>query len=226
MPAISFGIVLALLAIPAVVYVTSYAGWFVHFGFHFGDWLRLQGDMASYHFHLQTIDPQTHKPIHPYLSQAWKWILMWRPVAYYYTSGQGDAFRREILGMGNPAIFWGSLLAVPYIAFAWLRARDWRAGFLLIAILAQYLPWLLVSRPQFFFYITPITPFMVLAVVYGLRDLSDARIAGSRSHPFQPVAVGFVLVSLALFVFFWPVLTAAPLTPSAWHLRIWFPSWV
>jgi dolichyl-phosphate-mannose-protein mannosyltransferase len=219
----SFPIVLFFLAVPAAVYVASYLGWFLHFGFHLGDWLRLQGAMASYHEHLQAIDPETHKPIHPYLAQAWKWILLWRPVLYY--ARYGDDVRRVIYANGNPAIFWGSLVAIPYVAYKWWLNRDWVAGFVVITIAALYLPWFLVTRPQFFFYATPIVPFFVLACIYALRHLSEAHIAGSRSRPWLPLAVGFVVVSVGLFLWFWPVLTGSPLSGYAFSLRAWFPSW-
>ena len=52
--------------------------------------------------------------------------------------------------------------------------RDWRAGFVLVTTLSLYLPWFFVSRPQFFFYVLPVTPFLVLAAVYTVRWLSDA----------------------------------------------------
>jgi dolichyl-phosphate-mannose-protein mannosyltransferase len=212
------------LVLPAAVYLVSYVGWFQHFGFDIGSWFQLQADMARYHEHLRWYDPTTHKPIHPYLSHAWQWILLWRPVLYFarYT---GDV-RRVIYANGNPAIFWGSLIAVPYAAFAWRRKRDWRAGFIVLAVAFLYLPWFLVPRPQFLFYATPITPFFVLACVYGLRDLSEAHLAGSRSRPYLPVAVGFVVLSVALFFWFWPALTGGPLSGSAWRLRAWFPGWV
>jgi len=219
----SFPIALFFLAVPAVIYVASYLGWFLHFGIHVGDWLRLQGAMASYHEHLHTIDPETRKPIHPYLAQAWKWILLWRPVLYY--ARYGDDVRRVIYANGNPAIFWGSLVAIPYVAYAWWRKRDWVAGFVVVTIAALYLPWFLVSRPQFFFYATPVVPFFVLACVYALRDLSEAHIAGSRSRPWLPLAVGFVVACVGLFLWFWPALTGSPLSGYAFSLRAWFPSW-
>ncbi len=219
-----FPLVLWFLALPAAVYVASYLGWFVHFGFHLKPWLDLQGAMASYHEHLQWNDPTTHKPIHPYLSHAWQWILLWRPVLYF-ARYSGDV-RRVIYANGNPAIFWGSLLALPYATYAWWRRRDWRAGFVVMVVAFLYLPWFLVSRPQFLFYATPITPFFVLACVYALRHLSEAHLAGSRSRPWLPVAVGFVVLSVGLFAWFWPALTGGPLSGSAWQLRAWFPSWI
>jgi dolichyl-phosphate-mannose--protein O-mannosyl transferase len=220
----SFPIVVWLLLVPVVVYLVSYVGWFEHFGWSLGGWAHLQGSMADYHEHLRWTDERTGKPIHPYLSHAWQWILLVRPVLYF--AKYGDDVRRVIYANGNPAIFWGALVAIPWIAFDWYRRRDWRAAFILIAIVSLYLPWFLVSRPQFFFYATPISPFFVLADVYFIRELSQMHVAGSRSRPYLPVAVGFVVVSVALFVWFWPTLTGAPLSGSAFQLRSWFPSWI
>jgi dolichyl-phosphate-mannose-protein mannosyltransferase len=220
----AFPIVVWLLIVPFAVYVASYVGWFVQFHWDLGRWARLQADMASYSEHLQWFDPKTHKPIHPYLSHAWSWILLWRPVLYF--ANYGDDARRVIYANGNPAIFWGSVLAIPWTAYAWWRRRDWQAGYIVLAIAALYLPWFLVTRPQFLFYATPISPFFVLADVYLIRDLSQMHVAGSRSRPYLPVAVGFVVVSVALFVWFWPVLTGGLVNGTGWQLRAWFPSWV
>jgi dolichyl-phosphate-mannose-protein mannosyltransferase len=220
----AFPIVVWLLVLPVVVYVASYLGWFVHFHWDVGRWITLQGRMASYHEHLQWTDPKTGKPVHPYLSHAWQWILLWRPVLYF--AKYGEDVRRVIYANGNPAIFWGSLLAIPWIASAWARRRDWRAGYALLAVVSLYLPWFFVSRPQFLFYAAPISPFLVLADVFMVRDLAGMRVAGSRSRPYLPVAVAFVVVSVGLLVWFWPTLTGGPLSDAAWRLRAWFPSWV
>ena len=221
----TFGLVLAFLAVPALVYVVSYTGWFFHFGFHLGEWAKMQGAMADFQKHLTSIDPVTHQPIHPYLAQAWKWILLWRPVVYY-TAAPSSGVRQVIYANGNPAIFWGAIAAIPYAAFAWRRVRDWRAGFIVVAVLFLYVPWFFVSRPEFFFYATPITPFFVLACVYAVRDLSELRVAGAKARPYLPVAVAFVIVSVGLFIFFWPVMTGAPITDAAFKLRTWFPAWI
>jgi dolichyl-phosphate-mannose-protein mannosyltransferase len=220
----AFPVLVWLVVLPGVVYVVSYAGWFVQYGLEPGKWWELQTAMASYHEHLQWMDPHDHKPIHPYLSHAWQWILLVRPVLYF--ARYAEDVRRVIYANGNPAIFWGSLLAIPWVAFSWLRRRDWRAAYILVSIAALYLPWFLVSRPQFFFYATPIVPFLVLADVYLIRDLSEVHVAGSRSRPYLPVSIGFVVAAVALFVWFWPTLTGAPLSDSGWTLRAWFPSWV
>ena len=106
------------------------------------------------------------------------------------------------------------------------RKRDWNGGLITVAILGQYVPWFIASRPLFFFYMAPITPFLVLADVYWLRALARFRFEGASSRAFLPVAVGFVALCVAAFAFFWPVLTAYPLSRAAWQLRMWFPSWI
>jgi len=122
-----FGLVLAFLVVPALVYAASYAGWFIHYGVDFWAWVDLQDAMYGYHRDLRTIDQATGEPVHAYLSQAWKWILLWRPVLYY--ARYADDVRRVIYANGTPAIFWGSLVAIPYVAYAWWLRRDRVAGF-------------------------------------------------------------------------------------------------
>ncbi len=218
-----FGMVLALLVIPAGVYLVSYVGWFVQNGWSLREWMRLQGAIWDYHSGLKVLD-EAGKPIHPYLSEAWKWIFLVRPVLYY-SSYPAEGLRKVIYATGDPAIFWGSLLAVPFAAFRWWRRRDWRAGFVVVTVLGLYLPWMFVSRPQFLFYATPITPFFVLACVYALKDVSELHVAGSRSRPYLPFAVGFVVLSVGLFLWFWPALTGGPLSDEAFRLRAWFTTW-
>jgi dolichyl-phosphate-mannose-protein mannosyltransferase len=218
-----FGLVLALLVTPAVVYVATYIPWFLHFGWDLQRWAEMQGKAARFHADLKSLNDQG-QPWHAYFSPAWKWIFLGRPV-YYYGAFSSDGVRQVIYAQGDPAIFWGSLVAIPYVAYAWWRNRDWRAGFVIVTIAGLYLPWFLVSRPQFLFYATPITPFFVLACVYALRDLSEMHVAGSRSRPYLPLVIGFVAASVILFIWFWPVLTAAPLTEAEFKLRLWFTSW-
>jgi dolichyl-phosphate-mannose--protein O-mannosyl transferase len=218
-----FGFVLALLVTPCIVYVASYIPWFLHFGWDLQRWAEMQGKAAKFHADLKAVNDQG-QPWHAYFAPAWKWIVLARPT-YYYGAFASDGVRQVIYAQGNPAIFWGSLLAIPYVAYAWWHKHDWRAGFIVVAIAGLYLPWFLVSRPQFFFYATPLTPFFILAVVYALRDLSALHVAGSRSRPFLPFVVGFVAASVILFVWFWPILTAAPITDAAFKLRYWFTSW-
>ena len=158
-------------------------------------------------------------------SKAWTWLLLKRPVAYYYM-GVDAKTSAEILGIGNPAIFWGSILAIPYALISWFRKRDWRAGLIAVAFLIQYIPWFFAARTDFLFYMAPMSPFLVLAVVYGLRAMSRARIGMERVRALAPVAAFVVVASVGLFVFFFPILIGQTISYSAWHARMWFPSWI
>jgi dolichyl-phosphate-mannose--protein O-mannosyl transferase len=193
--------------------------------------------MENFHHNLRaevySSTTKKYTPAHPYESRPWSWIPMGRPVAYYYKAddaGKPNETRREVLGIGNPAIFWVQFIAIPWLAVMWRRRRDWRAGLILLAILFQYLFWFLpdvsLQKVQFFFYATPIAPFFVLGATYMVRDLARMRLQGSYSRPFLPVAVAFVAVSVVLFIWFWPVLSATPLSVSAWKARIWFSGWI
>lgn len=156
---------------------------------------------------------------HPYQSPPWSWPLLKRPVAYWFDAGQGSY--REILALGNPALWWPGIAALGALVVTW-----WRAGFGLrrpepvigAAALATYVPWLVLSgdRSQtFIWYFLPTVPFLCLAlacfVAWGWQRTSG-RIASG--------AYGAVIV--ATFALYLPVLTALPLDPDAWRARIVF----
>jgi dolichyl-phosphate-mannose-protein mannosyltransferase len=215
------GLVLAFLVIPLVVYAVAWIPWLQDRGFSLAEWLRHHGDMASYHFNLSTIG-EDGKPVHPYMSQAWTWFFLRRPVAYYWHGT--DRTGTEILGIGHPFLFWGAFLVIPYLALAWSGKRDWRAGAILVPILAQYVPWLAVRRPLFLFYLTPVTPFLALGTMYLLRDFAALRI-GRRRVGVMGVAV-VIAASVGVFAFFWPVLVGQTVSLGAWDNRMWFDGWV
>ena len=218
-----FGIFVFMVLIPAAVYFVSYTRWFLDHHWDLKAWASLQHSMATFSLGLRSP--------HPYASPAWKWILMWRPVAYYFQCpkkvGDNCITAQAIIGMGNPFIFWGTVITFPYAAWAWIRRRDWRAGLVVVAFGAQYFPWFLAKRTSFLFYMTPITPFMVLIIVYALRDLSKVRVTwGLQERTLAPVSAGLVVISVAMFAFFFPVLVGSVTSWGAWHIRMWFPSWV
>jgi len=214
------GVVLALVLLPVVVYLGSYFRFWLEHGIHPSQFWALQNAMEDFHTTLSRVKDNGDLT-HPYESQPWTWFFVARPVNFYFKGAGG-----EILDMGNPAIFWGSIAAIPYVAYSWWKKRDPRCGLLTVAVLTQWLPWFLWwDRVQFIFYMTPIVPFMVLACVYALRDLSDFQFRDSTVRAFRPVAVGLVVLSVGLFTFFWPVLVGYPLNSEWWHARIWFPSW-
>jgi dolichyl-phosphate-mannose-protein mannosyltransferase len=235
-----FGIFVFLVFMPMAAYFSSYwAYWAGHGLLHHAieavqgrtkglrmnmiDWYRLQRNAWKF-----SINLSQH---HPYASRPWGWLILSRPVSYYYQcaqmNGPNCARPAEILGMGHPLIFWGTIITLPYTLFAWMRRHDWRAGLIFTAVALPYFAWWPAARhTDFLFYMTPITPFMVLAAAYAIRDLSDVRVGIERVRAFAPAAVFLVVAAVGLFVFFLPVLTGAPIKYSDWHARMWCRCWI
>jgi dolichyl-phosphate-mannose--protein O-mannosyl transferase len=155
---------------------------------------------------------------HPYESPPWSWLLLKRPVALFFGE-EGGAYR-EILAVGSPLAWAMGLFALLWASLSLARA-DWRLArpelVVVVAALALYLPWLALSgdRSQtFIWYILPALPFLYVAVGLAAASASD-RLAGR-------VATGALLAAcLALFIFFFPVLTALPVSPDDWRARMW-----
>lgn len=193
-------------------------------------WLCDQREIANYHRNLQSTDPKTGKPIHPYMSKAWSWPWISRPAAHYYTRTcepgdgaptnnscpDGSALAdKEILGLPNPVIWWaGFFLALPLCIWWMLVRRDDTAALLVVLFAPLVLPWFLTTRPLFMFYMTPASPFLVLMVVHVMHVWR-----------LRWTAVAFVVVAVGCFAFFYPILAAFPLPPTGvfgWENRIWF----
>jgi dolichyl-phosphate-mannose-protein mannosyltransferase len=234
----TFGIVLAFAIVPAAVYLATWLPWFHHFGWSLKEWWKDQQAMWDYHKGLKATayDPKTktYTPTHDDYSRPWTWLFMLRPVNMFEPSSTGGRVQ-QILAIGNPAIFWASFWTLPFAAFAWRRMRDWRAGFMLVAALVIWLPWFLVSRPQFFFYVLPVTPFLVLAATYSLRWLSDATWivrdpergveVESTRHPYRPLVWIYVALAVGVFAWFYPVLTGRDISTHTHQVILWFQRW-
>jgi dolichyl-phosphate-mannose--protein O-mannosyl transferase len=189
---------------------------------------------ASYGFHTQLDDA------HKYQSWPWQWLLLGRPVAFYW-SGEGacgaPSCAAEILLLGTPLLWWSFLPALVGAAWIGVARRDWRAGAILLCVAAGLLPWFwfaLDGRTMFSFYAAPALPFLVLAVVYVLgaivspADAGPGRAsAGSEDELAERrlvggVAVGaYVLLVALCFAYFYPVFVGQLLPYAEWSARMW-----
>ena len=98
--------------------------------------------------------------------------------------------------------------------------RDRKAAFLLIAYLAQLLPWVFIDRLTFAYHYFPCSVFLVLALGYVFSLLRDSR------RDWLWYAGGFALLSAALFALFYPELSAHPIDGAAAdRLLQWLPTW-
>ena len=147
--------------VPLGVYLLSYGSFFVQHGLAIHDFITLQLRMLRYQ--------QDHHRFQPENSRPWTWPLLLDPIRYF-RAGAGSAVTTGV-ALGNPALWWGFLALLPLGLSTIARRPTWRDALSFGGYLAMYLPWLLVPRSQFLFYMLPALPFMCLGVAAILRAL-------------------------------------------------------
>jgi dolichyl-phosphate-mannose--protein O-mannosyl transferase len=136
---------------------------------------------------------------HPYASKWWTWPLLKTPMSISYW--QEGTMSASIALIGNPAIYWGSIPAVGILIYKWFKQPNHRIAFILIALFAQYLPYALVERISFIYYFYPVTPFLILAIVYVLK------LAFEQSNKiYHYLAYTYVALNIGLFMLYFPTL--------------------
>lgn len=205
-------IFLWLIVLPVVVYGATFFG---RIEWSEGNWFQAFVDrhkyMVDFHKNLES-----H---HSYESPAWSWLLVKRPVSYFFeTAPNGDY--KEIFATGNPFVWWPAVLSVVYAAVRWFRSRDnWGPeAIIVLGFVATYMTWFLLSltgRPAtFLFYVLPTVPFLCLALGYVASRI------GSSWEAKSAIAL-FTVGAVAMFGFYYPLLANVGIPQRDWDRRIW-----
>lgn len=202
---------IALLVIPAGVYVLSYLPFFLAGG-GLTDLIALQRQMLGFHTSLPG-DP-------PDASRWWTWPLDIRSV-WFGSRSYGDGRIASTYAVGNPFIFWAFLPAVLWTSIRWRRSGNEVALIvLLIGFFGQWLPWILVERTTYLYHFLPIVPIGCIAVAtmmdHIIRTCQDWR---------RTLAIEYLVLIVVAFIFFYPIYSYYPLSEFQQDLRLWFPSW-
>jgi dolichyl-phosphate-mannose-protein mannosyltransferase len=244
---------LTLVLTPFVTYVVTWINWMVTQTGYYRDYARAHGVhtpviealYSLFKYHQSTFGVDIHlKVAHPYMSQPWGWIVLSRPVSFYYADyanaagtrpcpatgcPPGPSWSQEVLPLGNPAIWWMSIPALLFCLGWWLARRDWRAGASLLGIIAGWLPWFLFLKrsPQFDYYALEFLPFLVLCITLCLGlIIGPARASPRRRATGAAIAGAYVLAVLILFWYFWPILDGQIIPHSSWSDRMWYRGWI
>jgi len=208
--AVAIRVVAYLILLPAVIYLLSY-GWYIHLGHSLGDILNTQRNMWNYHAGI--------KDTHTYSSPWWSWPWLLRPVWTYFHSSQPGQIEGSVI-LGNPAIFWVAIPCLVYVAWRAITKADRGCDLIATAFCMQYLPWSLSPRKLLFahhFYSA--LPFACLAIAYCLCQLWSRP----RARWVVPV---YLLLAIGLFWYFYPILSALPITERSFQSRMWFRGWM
>ena len=248
----------SLVLLPVAVYVLSWTGWFLSDLGYYRDWAsspgggyanqdvplagllaRLPDALQSFTWYHQQI-LEFHNGLstpHPYESHAIGWLFLARPISYYYPPGitegrygcEAQSCAREVLALGNPAIWWVAVPVLLACVWLWASRQDWRAGALVPLVLVGVLPWIrddLRDRTMFLFYALPAVPFMALATALVAGWILGGPAAPPMRRRWGALAVGlYVSLVVLAFMWFYPVLAAQTIPIGDWQGRIWFGSW-
>jgi len=229
--------------VPVITYLATWTGWFMTTR----GWDRQWADShpssfgfiprslrSLWHYHAEILNfHRTLTQHHTYQANPWSWLVMGRPTSFYYGTptacGGPKNCSQEVLALGTPLLWWLGTLALAVVFGFWIKGiangtPDFVSGFILLGIVAGYLPWFFFQgRTVFTFYAIVFEPFVVLALVYCAK-----KFLGVPPWPKKKklIVAIFVLLIAINFLYFLPLFNGSVLSYDQWHYRMWLPSWV
>ncbi len=171
-----------------------------------------QKHMYSYHANL--------KASHPFASAWWSWPFNFKPLWLY--AGEVGEWKMTIVSLGNPVIWLIALVGVFVTGYQlWRLPKLTGLHLVVISFLAQYLPWVLVSRVAFIYHFYPCLP---LFYFFGTVFLEAFWRLGSRG---KKLVYSCWIGAAVLLVIYYPVLSGLPVPD--WYingLRLFSKDWV
>jgi dolichyl-phosphate-mannose-protein mannosyltransferase len=195
---------------------------------------------SLWHYHAEALTFHTGlSSKHPYESHPWSWLVQGRPVSFYYEEYERgelgcevERCAREVLAVGNPVIWWSAAAALLVMVWLVISRRDWRAGAVLAALAAGWLPWFWYAdhneRTMFSFYAVAFLPFLIMAITICLGFILGPKTASSRRRAVGATAVGgFLLLAALAAVAMAPLWMAEVLPYDDWLDRLFgLRSWI
>ncbi len=203
------------LIIPGLIYLASYLPMAYAEGVTDGKtFLSMVWDnqvfMLTYHMGVETP--------HPYESKWYQWILDIRPILYYMDNGAEVTTR--FASWNNPIVSWGGLVAIVIVAVQTIRRRCWKGLFIVIGCLAEFVPWLFITRITFAYHYFPTSLFLCFALAYVINDLVES------GRKWRAPVYALTGTAVGLYGMFYPALIG--LTVPYWYMNTlicWLPSW-
>ena len=235
--------VLFFVIVPVLIYLLSYIPYMAYnakrihsIGDYINEVWRAQVGMFNYHS-----TPNLGMD-HPFYSPWWEWPVIGKPM--YYASQQyltaNYPVHHSIFAFGNPVIWFGGLATLAFCLFRCISSRrcrltgnqlqwhatalnyDVRYVFLLIGILAQYLPWVLVPRGTYIYHYFASLPFLMISVCLAFdQEGQKAEWTG------RILAAVFIAAAAVFFILLFPYASGMNVSTDWLNigksiLRIWY----
>lgn len=175
-------------------------------------------DFLGQHRYMLELQDSVTRP-HPYRSVWYQWVGNWRAIWYLYENVDGA--QRGVLLVGNPFTMLAGLPAVLWCLWAGVMRANRAALAMSLGYLILVAFWALTSKPVQFYY------HYLLPSLFLLACLALALDALWRAGGWQRWgALVALALSADLFAWFYPILSAAPLSgPDAYAEWMWLRSW-
>ena len=210
--------VLFFVIIPLIIYYLSYIPYMRVADNPFGFARILENQEYMFNYHSRLLQPTPH----PFASEWYTWPWNYKPMFFFQGQGYPEGIMSSMSSMGNPAVWWGGLLAV--LALIIIRINNNRPSkrtlFVAVAALSMFLPWVIISRETYIYHYFATVPFLILLM--GIL----AKIVIERFKHGKKYVFAYLAICLILFGMFYPIISGVPFSRaySDTFLR-WLTSW-
>ncbi|MDJ0578895.1 phospholipid carrier-dependent glycosyltransferase [Crocosphaera sp.] len=168
--------------------------------------------------------------VHPYCSKWYSWLIMARPIAYFYQTKNtpSGTIIHDVHAMGNPILWWlatGAIIILSLFILIILVKQTYNSyfaflSFILINYFANLLPWMLVSRCTFLYHYMSAYSFSLLAISLIIEQcLISSSIFNRR------LGIFFLLLITFAFIYWLPIYLGLPLSSQEFTKRM-LPNWI
>ncbi len=156
---------------------------------------------------------------HYYSSPFYEWPIIWMPLLDANDTVSGNTVS-AVSCMGNPAIWWAGIPCQLYVFYRWIFKKDKKAGFLCISYLAQYVPWMSISRITFIYHYFPAILFVMLMMGYTMAQIKEHFSWGKKA------VIAYLAAAALCFFIFFPVISGLPVDKEYGLSLRWLRDWI
>ena len=120
----------------------------------------------------------------------------------------------------NPLLLWTFL---PLLVLSFVKAlqrKNLELLFLGLCLVVLYVPWLILDRPKYFFYMLPLLPVLSICLAFFLEQLWQ------KSHRGRILVSGYLIALAIFFLLAYPLIAALPVSYSYLYKVFFFWPWL